>query len=245
MQEGNALRLSKLDTLRGLTLISMILYHAMWDLVYIFNINNPWYKETPGYIWQQSICWTFILLSGFSWPLGRHPVKRGILVSLCGILVTAVTFFALPEEPVIFGILTFMGAAMLLTAAVDRIPVNRKVLFSVALILFILTKSIHLRFSGTGLFTAFMGFPYPGFVSSDYFPLIPWYFLYLCGYSLNGILLKGEGGTEKVKELLTPGIFPPLELIGRNTLILYMLHQPVIMAVLTFFFRAGHGKNAI
>lgn len=243
MKAGSPDRLSKLDTLRGLTLISMGLYHAMWDIVYIYNNDISWYKAMPGYIWQQSICWTFILLSGFSWPLGKHPVKRGIIVSLCGILVSAVTFFALPEEPVIFGILTFMGAAMLLTALLDRVPINRRLLFIAALILFILTKYGPLSFKGTGLLTAFLGFPYPGFISSDYFPLIPWYFLYICGYSLNGILLNGDEGGNRVREFLIPGILSPLELIGRNTLIIYMLHQPVIMAVLTVFFRAGHGMK--
>ena len=54
-----------LDGLRGLTLISMILYHGMFDLVEIYGLHIPWFVERPGYVWQQSICWIFILLSGF------------------------------------------------------------------------------------------------------------------------------------------------------------------------------------
>ncbi len=233
MKEGNPNRLSKLDTLRGLTLISMILYHAMWDIVYIYNNDISWYKGMPGFVWQQSICCTFIVLSGFSWPLGRRPVKRGILVSVCGLIVTAATLYALPEEPVIFGILTFMGVAMLITYFIDKMPVNRAALFMAALILFILTRHISSGIFGVNHLTAFFGFPYPGFISSDYFPLIPWYFLYLCGYSLNGILLGSGERSEKVRGLLASGICPPLEFIGRHTLFIYMLHQPVIMAVLT------------
>ena len=60
-------RLHFLDALRGVTLISMIAYHGMWNLVYLFGVQAPWYRGTPGYLWQQSICWTFILLSGFCW----------------------------------------------------------------------------------------------------------------------------------------------------------------------------------
>ena len=51
----------------------MIAYHACWDLVYLFHADWDWYRGTGAYIWQQSICWTFILLSGFCFSLGRRP----------------------------------------------------------------------------------------------------------------------------------------------------------------------------
>ena len=73
---GKSGRIWELDALRGATLISMAAYHGMWDLVYLFGLRADWYSETPGYLWQQSICWCFILLSGFCWGLGRRPVKR-------------------------------------------------------------------------------------------------------------------------------------------------------------------------
>lgn len=60
------------DTLRGLTLLSMIAYHGCWDMVYILGADWPWYQSTGAYLWQQSICWTFILLSGYSFSLGRR-----------------------------------------------------------------------------------------------------------------------------------------------------------------------------
>ena len=64
-----------LDTLRGLTLISMIAYHACWDLVYLFGKDWSWYRSEGAYLWQQSICWTFILLSGYCFHLGHHRVR--------------------------------------------------------------------------------------------------------------------------------------------------------------------------
>ena len=57
-------RYAGLDTLRGVTLVSMMAYHACWDLVYIFGMDWDWYGSFGAYLWQQSICWTFILLSG-------------------------------------------------------------------------------------------------------------------------------------------------------------------------------------
>ncbi len=60
-----------LDSIRGITLLSMILYHGMFDLVEIYGLHVPWFGDRPGYVWQQSICWIFILLSGFCWNLGK------------------------------------------------------------------------------------------------------------------------------------------------------------------------------
>ena len=53
-------RYQTLDTVRGCALVSMILYHASWDLVYMFGVNWPWYHGFAAHVWQQSICWTFI-----------------------------------------------------------------------------------------------------------------------------------------------------------------------------------------
>ena len=85
-------RYGALDWIRGITLISMILYHGAWDLVYMFGVNWDWYRSKGAYAWQQSICWTFILLSGFCWALGqnrRRKLRRGLLVFSGGALITA------------------------------------------------------------------------------------------------------------------------------------------------------------
>lgn len=49
------------DTIRGLTLVSMMAYHACWDLVYLYRLDWGWYRSFWAGIWQQSICCTFIL----------------------------------------------------------------------------------------------------------------------------------------------------------------------------------------
>ena len=84
-KNGNS-RLALLDSLRGITLISMILYHACWDAVYILGMDWPWYRSRAGFVWQQSICWTFIFLAGFSWRFDRKPLKRGLLIFGAGAL---------------------------------------------------------------------------------------------------------------------------------------------------------------
>ena len=77
-------RSARLDAIRGWALVSMIAYHASWDLVYLFGLDWPWYHSFGAHVWQQSICWTFLLLSGFCWSLGRRQLRRGLTVFLCG-----------------------------------------------------------------------------------------------------------------------------------------------------------------
>lgn len=104
MEPQTAARYRLLDELRGLDLISMMLYHGMWDVVFLFGVAQKWYTGRPGFVWQQSICWVFILLSGFCLPLGHHPFRRGAVVFGAGALVTAVTLLFLPEDVVWFGV---------------------------------------------------------------------------------------------------------------------------------------------
>ena len=98
----------------------MMLYHGMWDAVYLFGVVVPWYSAGQGRLWQQSICWVFILLSGFCLPLGRHPVKRGAMVFGSGALVTAVTLIFMPADAVWFGVLTLLGSAMIITGLLEK-----------------------------------------------------------------------------------------------------------------------------
>ncbi len=235
-------RFDKLDELRGIIFISMFCYHAMWDFVYLYGHHMGWYMSLPGYVWQQSICWAFILLSGFCHPFGKTKWRRGILIFLGGVLVSVVMALFSPSTPVYFGVLTFLGAASLFADALA--PLLKRCMPVVGLIvcafLFFLTRNINqgmLGFEGLAFFhlpgglyqnmgTAFFGFPFPGFYSSDYFSFLPWIFLYLTGYFLCRLLLRRTDFS-----VLKKGYVLPLRFIGRHCLLLYLLHQPIIMAI--------------
>lgn len=234
----NKTRYALPDTLRGLTLLSMIAYHGCWDMVYILGADWPWYQSSGAYLWQQSICWTFILLSGFSFSLGRRHWRRGWLVFGCGAVVTAVTLVVMPGQEIWFGVLTLLGSCMLLGALLERplgrVPAGAGLVLSAAL--FVLTRSVnrgYLGFEGLRLAalpgelyrnmaTAYLGFPFPGFRSTDYFSLVPWLFLFLTGYFLFRLTGKHLAAAPDL------GRCAPLEALGRRSLLVYMLHQPVL-----------------
>ena len=151
-QKAPASRYALLDELRGLDLVSMMLYHACWDMMFLFGIWMDWYAGMPGRLWQQSICWVFILLSGFCVPLGHRTLKRGAQVFAAGALVTVVTLVFMPEDRVVFGVLTFLGSAMLLTGVLE--PLLKKIPpaagLAVSAVLFALTYHLDERWLGFG-----------------------------------------------------------------------------------------------
>ena len=257
------MRYHLLDNLRGLTFISMVLFHTMWDLVYIFGVDAPWFHTQAAYVWQQSILYCFVLISGFCWGLGHHPLKRGLIVFGCGLVVTAVTFVAMPDDPAIYGVLSLLGTSMLLMIVLEKAlkHVPAAAGFALSLVLFVLLRGVpygYLGFDGlplvelpdalyANIVTAAFGFqPASGFVSSDYVPLIPWLVLFICGYFLMRLLQKPAPATNMQDtsgrpELRLPAIgpWPLVSLIGRHSLIIYMLHQPVIYGVLMALSAAG------
>ena len=233
-------RYQVLDTIRGCALVSMLLYHASWDMVYMFGADWPWYRSFAAYVWQQSICWTFILLSGYCWALGRHQLRRGLTVFLCGALITAVTWFLMPGNLVYCGVLTLLGASSLLliplAPALERLPAQTGAAGS--FLLFLIFRDVNagvLGFEGARLLTlpaglyrdhvtALLGFPPADFFSTDYFSLLPWFFLFLTGWFL--FRLRPEE-TREIRRV------PVVTAMGRRSLLIYMLHQPVIYGLLT------------
>lgn len=231
-------RLALLDSFRGFALVNMVLYHGLWDRVYL--VSRPaWYSEGWAHLWQQGICYSFILLSGFCWSFGRRHIRHALVNLGCGALITLVTLAAVPEAPIWWGVLYLLGASALLLVPLsrflERIPPWAGLVVSA--LLFTLTRWAQLGWIGIrGLgtlplprvlyanhVTAALGFPGPGFLSVDYFPVIPWFFLFVWGYFLY------RAGEDRWQELPAMGCsVPGLDWLGRHSLAVYLLHQPVL-----------------
>lgn len=244
-------RYGLIDFLRGITLISMIVFHACWDLQYIFGVNMPWYTGKPGFIWERSICLPFIFMSGFCILFGRsreRKIKRGLLISICGALVSFVSIVFMDGSPIYFGVLTFIGFAMILFALLENLltKCNPYIMILVNIILGTLLAKVSYGYIGIkglfekklpeilyrNMFTTFFGFPFPKFSSSDYFAILPWIFVYGAGF-YSCLILKNRGWLK----YLTAPKKNIINLIGRHTLPIYMLHQPVIYGLLMVIFR--------
>lgn len=240
------------DALRGFSLLSMAGFHLTWDLIWLFGVRFPAGSDTLLYLWQQSICWSFIFLSGFSLPFGRRPFRRGGELFCCGAAVAAVSFLLssleLTDGPLLFGILTFLGSAAILCAGLR--PLLRRISaaagFWASLLLFAVFRGVNQGVFGfppffpaapvpenwyRNLFTAFLGFPPENFYSLDYFSLFPWIFLYASGLFFHRLLK--EQGRMPILARPAPRL---LTFLGRRSLSFYLLHQPVIFGILFLYF---------
>lgn len=234
------------DLLRGAALLSMLCYHATFDAV-LFGAKLPWLFGTAGTLWQVSIGCTFVALSGFCWGFSRHPLRHAITLLLCGFLVTLVTTLFLPSEQIRCGVLTCLGLCALVAAALQKLPKQPKrpllaaTIFLALFLLFYPLQDGTLGFGKLSLslpsalyrakFGYVLGLPSPRFFSGDYYPLIPWFFLYLAGHFLRLWVLQHPHTEQLLTHPKRTPMFTPLLWIGQHSLLLYLLHQPILMAV--------------
>lgn len=238
-------RIDLLDAARGVAILAMVVYHALYDLTDIFGLSIPLFSWLEPL--EPPFAGLFILLAGLSCRFSHNNLLRGLRVLALAGAVTLVTAVFLPGEAIWFGILHFMGVGILLyiplRRALDAVPAA--VSLPVLAILFLVSYGLPAGVFGLpGLFAVpapdtlyqapflfWLGFPGPFFASADYFPLLPWMFLFLMG-AVFGVPVKARR--------LPPWFYtlrvPVLSAAGRNTLLIYALHQPVLYGVFTLLF---------
>ena len=230
-------RIWELDALRGLALLGMMGIHFVYDLVDLFGVWN-WQQPAWYLFFKNNYGAVFFLISGISATLGSHPVKRGAQVFLCGFLCTGVTLgmyllgFAGKGIIIYMGVLQCLGLCMMLWPLFRRCP--DRALTALGLAMMIAGWYLRTQAYPFWLLTP-LGFAPYGFTSSDYFPLLP-----NLGYFLLGAVV-GKRAYAGRKSLF-PRETPPLGLfrwLGRHSLMIYLLHQPVLAAIVAVMAALG------
>lgn len=244
-------RVGILDEVRGLAVISMVIYHLYFDLRYFYGIEMGELTDTIMHAWQPFIAGTFIVVSGIASRYSSNNIRRGALTLMAAMCFTFATAFVTPSAPITFGILHLLGTCMVLYGFVgkwaERLPsVVGMLLFT---LLFVFSRGIPDRairaFGIAGIFEAKipaalynaellfpLGFPSDGYAAMDYFPLLPYFFLFLAGASLGTLFRSG-----KVPNGFYTVRFSALARIGRHALLIYILHQPILVAVQEIVFK--------
>lgn len=236
-------RICILDELRGIAIIAMIIYHTIYSMAFIFSLDFSYDLLLQAYRFQPLIPILFIALCGISCSFSKNNLKRGAVIVATAIAITIATAIFMPSATIIFGILHFLGISLILYSLaqkfIDKVPVNIGIVLF--LVLFIVAYNIPMGYIGfkpllyfelpTQLYSFYplfiFGFPTPDFTSGDYFPLIPNIFLLLFGIYI-GKLIKEKG----VPSFMYKKLCPPLGFLGRHSLVIYVIHQPIIIGIL-------------
>ena len=233
LQDTPRERVHMLDLLRGVMILLMAGHHLLYDLAYIFGLP-AWLVENPFIRIASPLgAGIFIAMSGATAYISRSNWKKGLRILAAGAAVTLVTFFYDRNSVIVFGILQFLGVSTLLYAAMrplwNRLP--RRAQPAVCAALFVLSLSLRSAVKAGAWYLVPLGFPPAGFATLDYFPLLPWFAVYLFGAWLGPYIFGG-----RMPEGFYKARSPFFEKCGRYSIWIYLLHQPAILLVCWFVF---------
>ncbi|MDD1689815.1 MAG: DUF1624 domain-containing protein [Methanoregula sp.] len=232
-------RLWEIDSARGIAILMMIIFHTVFDLS--FFALSP--VDVATGFWRYFAYATaalFLLIVGISlvvsharavekvagFSLAKKFFIRGAGIFALGLLVTFATWFYLHEGYVIFGILHLIGISVMLSPLFFRFG-KLNVLLGLACIP---AGWVISGLSGPA-FLLPLGIMPASFTSVDYTPLLPWFGVVLIGLGLGAYLYAG-GVRQFSLQPLPDGIVTPLSFLGRHSLLIYLVHQPVIILLL-------------
>lgn len=248
-------RIYLLDIIRGILIIYVVYYHFMYDLNDILGHEIPYLYSDWFSTIRDCMSGSLIFISGISCNFSRNNLKRGVRTVLIALLLSIVTIVVMPSQTIVFGILHLLGTMMVLYGlceyisgkkAVQKAAFNKEKVYGrliwmlVFLFLFVVGRNIYdgyiqlmywrismpgFLYGGKNMFLYIMGFSQKLF-SADYYPVIPWGFLFLSG-AMGGYIFKSKN----LPGFLYKNFCRPLAFIGRHTMIIYLVHQPVLFGI--------------
>jgi len=235
-------RFWEIDFLRGLAIVMMILFHLVYDLDFL----GIWDVDLRSGFWLYfaiTIASTFFLLVGVSLTLshsrvkkaqmagGKSPIeylKRGLMIFSWGLIITLVTWFLLRERVVVFGVLHSIGVSIILAY-----PFLKLRFWNLLLGVVFITLGIYLtNFTFEFFWLVWLGLRPAHFYTIDYFPILPWFGLVLIGLFLGNLLYPDYTRRFRLCDLASLSFVRLFRFLGRHSLLIYLIHQPILIALL-------------
>lgn len=236
---GRVGRVRLFDALRGFSVVSMVAFHLCYDLRFLSHLPLVWFAPPLQDMWRASISWVFVFIAGCMCSFSRNNLKRAGVYLGVALLVFVATTAAAVDDPISFGIIFCMGACTFVEWVLERLGCSPRgyVAAAILFLAFVLCLGVPRGSIGigplalkvpAGLYStpwlSWLGFPGPGFVSGDYYPVLPYLLLYLCGSSCCA-RWRRKGFPARLYEPLCR----PLEFVGRHSLLVYVVHQPILL----------------
>lgn len=221
-------RIWELDFLRGIAILLMVFFHLMFDLNHFFQVSVIYDSGIIYYIGKFSAV-LFILIAGVSCSLSRNNLRRGIQLLILGLMITLVTNLTVPGLNIIFGILHFLGTSIIIYHFAPSLRPGWLYLLGV---LTIVIGNTFYQITMPNNFLAPLGLMGNNFYSADYYPLFPWFGLFLMGTA------SGKLAYSTKRSLFHENPHNHwLEFLGRHSLVIYLVHQPILLLILYPIFK--------
>lgn len=254
---NKGMRIWELDFIRGVCILLMILDHMLYDLAYIFSyrwfsgsvstgvmyeltsfakeVYYPWPLRDMGW-WVAVFC--FVFICGLSCSFSKSNLKRGIRLLAVALVLTVATgfldrYYGTENQFIIrFGVLHMMAVSILLYHLLQKANLFIKLGLSILSIgagFYFMEHPLSSSFYYIGILFKSSS----GFYSSDYFPLLPWFGFFLAGAALGPILYPDKKSFFPARGGRISSWKKPVLFVGRNSLIFYVVHQPLVYGLLT------------
>lgn len=226
-------RIWELDALRGICVLGMVTVHGIYDAVTLYRLVS-W---QPGNLFTFVMNWggvLFLLISGICATLSNRTILRGLTVLGCGLLCTAVTGvmyllgFSGREMIIWFGVLHCLGLCMILWPAFRNCPAWLLLGLGISIAMIGQYFLEYVRLSHD--FFAPFGLTSRAFSSGDYFPLLPNFGFFLMGSAAGKVFYKEKRTLFPQVSAARP-VLAFVQLCGRMSLPIYLLHQPVLSLI--------------
>ena len=227
-------RIASLDTLRGLAIVAMIVYHFCFDLRY-FGVTRWDFEHDLRWLAARAVILSsFLLIAGISAVLANrqplplaHWLRHVAIIAIAALLVSAGSYQMFPPSFIWFGVLHAIALSLLLAKPLFPRPWLAG-LIGVAIIVAGVTYS-NAAFDNRAL--GWIGLMTAKPVTEDYVPLVPWMGVLLVGIGVGHALLRTRFAA------LAPLARAPalLRRLGRHSLLVYLVHQPAMIALLWVF----------
>lgn len=248
IHSSSSQRFIEIDMLRGIAIILMIFGHICWDLDYfgLVPINSGIYS-----ILQSTVPPTFFLLVGISLVVSKKKIEnmtlkdenkyyrrlifRGLKILGLGMILTILTLLFIPEKPVFFGVLHCIGLSVILSAPFLK---YRKYNLLIALIILFASLIVQeYNVENPTIFHLAVGLHQINIWSYtvDYFPLLPWFGVCLLGVVIGDFLYFGNERKFKMPDLSRYKPAKIFQWCGQHSLMIYLVHQPIIAGALSVF----------
>jgi uncharacterized membrane protein len=216
-------RIWEIDFARGIAIMLMVGFHLVVDLreFYQYPVN---YMSGAWFLIGKSSAILFLLLAGISSAISEDQLRRGCVILGWGLVITVVTYLYNPHIYIRFGILHLIGSCLLIHAWIKQLSVRNLFLF--ATIFVGLGGIVDTASDASGLLIP-LGISPAQFATLDYYPLFPWGGIFFWGVVL------GRQYYACGKRLLThPPAANPITYMGRHSLMIYLIHQPILLMLL-------------